>query len=130
MDRGCSRFTVTTAHAQSVAERFAAACTNGDIAELVAVLAPDVVGEFDSGGWIAGAPATAQLGAHLVSVVLADSLFGAGADFRVTDVNGESGVVVALRSQVMAVINLETDGQHIHAIRAVGNPKKLAHLNS
>lgn len=123
------RFDVTPAQAQSVAERFAAACAGGDIADLAAVLAPDVVGEFDSGGRIAGAPQSARVGAGLVSIVLANSLFGAGADFRVADVNGQPGVVVSLRGQVMAVIDLETDGGHVRAIRAIGNPEKLAHLN-
>ena len=123
------RFKVTAAQARSVAERFAAACSNGDIANLTAVLDPDIVGEFDSGGRIAGAPQTAQLGAELVSIVLGNALFGAGADFRVTDVNNQPGIIVALRGQVMAVINLETDGHRIRAIRAIGNPDKLAHLN-
>ena len=123
------RFKVTAAQAQSVAERFAAACTSGNIADLAAVLAPDVVGEFDSGGRIAGTPRTAQLGAELVSIVLGHSLFGAGADFRVTDINSQPGIIVSLRDQVMVVINLETDGHRIRAIRAIGNPDKLAHLN-
>ncbi|MBH0774713.1 sigma-70 family RNA polymerase sigma factor [Nocardia sp. NEAU-351] len=122
------RFDVTGAQAESVAERFAAACAGGDIADLVAVLAPDVVGEFDSGGRIAGAPQSAQVGSELVSIVLADSLFGAGADFRVADVNGRPGVVVSLRGQVMAVIDLETEGHLVRALRAIGNPEKLAHL--
>ncbi len=123
------RFDVTAAQARSVANRFVAACADGDVAALAAVLAPDVVGEFDSGGRIAGAPQSAQVGAELVSVVLAGSLFGAGADFSVVGVNGQPGVVVSLRGQVMAVIDLETDGHLVHAIRAIGNPEKLAHLN-
>jgi len=51
------------------------------------------------------------------------------ADFRVAGVNGQPGVVVSLSGRVMAVIGLETDGHQVHAIRAVGNPEKLAHLN-
>jgi len=30
---------------------------------------------------------------------------------------------------VMAVVTIETDGDTVRAIRAVGNPDKLAHLN-
>ncbi|MEV0033402.1 sigma-70 family RNA polymerase sigma factor [Nocardia sp. NPDC050793] len=123
------RFDVPAAQARAVAERFAAACVNGDLAALASVLAPDVVGEFDSGGRIAGAPRGPQVGSELVSVVLAASLFGTDADFRVTGVNGQPGVVVSLGGRVMAVIGLETDGRLVHAIRAVGNPEKLAHLN-
>ncbi|MBC7307266.1 MAG: sigma-70 family RNA polymerase sigma factor [Dietzia sp.] len=123
------RFDVTHAQARSVAEQFSSACRTGDLGQLAAVLAPDVVGEFDSGGRIAGAPQGPQVGSELVSVVLTRSLFDAGADFAVADINGQPGVVVSLTGQVLAVIGLETDGRLVHAIRAVGNPDKLAHLN-
>jgi RNA polymerase sigma-70 factor, ECF subfamily len=123
------RFDVTPAEARSVAEKFASACRSGDLAQLAAVLAPDVVGEFDSGGRIAGAPHGPQVGAELVSVVLARSLFSAGADFAVADINGQPGVLLSVTGQVMAAIGLESDGRLVHAIRAVGNPEKLARLN-
>jgi RNA polymerase sigma-70 factor (ECF subfamily) len=122
------RFEVPAAQARAVAERFAAACATGDIAALTAVLAPDVVGEFDSGGLVAGAPLGPLAGAGPVAVTLARSLAGAGADFRVTGVNGQPGVIVSVAGQVMAVIGLETDGRRVHVIRAVGNPGKLARL--
>jgi RNA polymerase sigma-70 factor (ECF subfamily) len=123
------RFQVSAAQARQVAERFAAACATGDLASLMAVLAPDVVGEFDSGGRLAGAPLGPLVGAELVAVTLARSFAGAGASFRVAGVNGQPGVVVSLSGQVMAVIGLETDGRRVHVIRAVGNPVKLARLN-
>lgn len=123
------KFDVTPAQARSVAEEFASACRTGDLAQLAAVLAPDVVGEFDSGGRIAEAPQGPEVGAELVSVILARSLFGAGADFAIADINGQPGVLVSVTGQVMAAIGLETDGRLVHAIRAVGNPEKLARLN-
>lgn len=123
------RFDVPVAQAHAVADRFAAACADGDLAALAAVLSADVVGEFDSGGRIRGAPLGPQVGAELVSVVIAHALFAAGADYVVADVNGQPGVVVRLAGRVVAVIGLETDGEVVHAIRAVGNPDKLAHLN-
>ena len=46
-----------------------------------------------------------------------------------TWVSSLSEVVVTLRGQLMAVIDLETDGHIVRAIRAIGNPQKLAHLN-
>ncbi|WP_054813356.1 sigma-70 family RNA polymerase sigma factor [Nocardia arizonensis] len=123
------RFDVPAAEATRVAQRFADACADGDLDALASVLAPNVVGEFDSGGRIPYAPQVPQVGSELVSVVLAAALFGAAADFRVARVNGGPGVVVSLAGRVMAVIGLETDGRLVHAIHAVGNPDKLAHLN-
>jgi RNA polymerase sigma-70 factor (ECF subfamily) len=93
------------------------------------VLAPDVIGEFDSGGRVAGAPLGPLVGAELVAVTLARSLGGGVADIRVAGVNDQPGVIVSLSGRVMAVIGLETDGHLVHVIRAVGNPEKLARLN-
>jgi RNA polymerase sigma-70 factor (ECF subfamily) len=123
------RFEVSASQARSVAERFAAACATGDLASLTAVLAPDVVGEFDSGGLIAGAPLGPLAGAQAVAATLAGTFAGAGAQIRVAGVNGQPGLIVFLSGRVVAVIGLETDGHRVHAIRAVGNPEKLAHLN-
>lgn len=89
-----------------------------------------MIGEFDSGGRIPGAPCTPLVGADLVAITLVHALSGAGARFTVLDVNRQPGVVVELYGRVMAVITIETDGETVHVIRAVGNPDKLAHLNT
>jgi RNA polymerase sigma-70 factor (ECF subfamily) len=123
------RFQVDPASARRVAERFASACAEGDLAGLIAVLDPGVIGEFDSGGRILGAPDAPLVGADLVAITLVRTLSGAGATFTVLDVNRQPGVVVELHGQVMAVITIETDGEKVHVIRGVGNPDKLAHLN-
>lgn len=123
------RFAVDPAKARHVAERFASACAEGDLAGLVAVLDPDVLGEFDSGGRIPGAPHSPLVGAHLVAITLVHALSGAGATFAVLDVNRQPGVVVELHDRVVAVIAIETDGETVHVLRAVGNPDKLVHLN-
>lgn len=47
---GRPRFQVDSALRRRVAERFAAACRNGSLDELVAVLDPDFTGEFESVG--------------------------------------------------------------------------------
>ncbi|MEQ6902219.1 sigma-70 family RNA polymerase sigma factor [Nocardioides sp. YIM 152588] len=123
------RFEVPDADARAVAEAFAAACATGDLAGLMALLDPEVVGEFDSGGRVAGAPQGPLVGAEVVAGVLVRTLAGAGASFATVPVNGQPGVVVSLHGRVMAVICLETDGERVAAIRAIGNPEKLARLD-
>ena len=93
------------------------------------MLDPDVVGDFDSGGTIAGAPIVAQHGAPIIAMTLTYAFAGANATFTVADVNGAPGIVVELHGSVMAVIALETGNDRIVALHAVGNPSKLAHLN-
>lgn len=126
---GEPRFDVDPAAARRVVEQFAHACRSGDLRALLAVLDRDVIGEFDSGGRIPGAPTTEQVGAHLVATTLLQSLGGAGAEFGVVPVNAQPGVRVVLHGRTMAVITFETDEHVIYAIRAIGNPDKLAHLN-
>jgi len=123
------RFDVDPMAARRVVEQFAVACETGDLEALLAVLDPDVVGEFDSGGRIPGAPTTAQVGGYLVATTLRHALGGTSATFHTVDVNAQPGIVVDLHGHIMAVITLETDGNRIHAIRAIGNPVKLARLN-
>lgn len=88
------------------------------------------MGEFDAGGRIPGAPTSALTGAHLVATTLLHALGGSSANFRTAGVNAQPGVVVDLAGQTMVVITLETDRRHVHAIRAIGNPDKLSHLNA
>ena len=123
------RFVVTVADARDVTVRFAAACATGDLDALLAVLDPDVIGEFDSGGRIPGAPLGPLVGSHAVAVTLARSFAGSSATFTTVDVNGQPGVVVDLHGRTMTVIAVDTDGSTVRAIRAIGNPDKLAHLN-
>lgn len=124
------RFDVPADQAREVVERFTQACRGGDLDALLSVLDTDVVGEFDAGGRIPGAPGTPLLGSHLVAGALARVFAGSSAEFVVTDVNGRPGVLVELLGQAMAVIAVETDGHLVRALRAVGNPTKLRRLNA
>ncbi|MGK2316531.1 sigma-70 family RNA polymerase sigma factor [Gordonia rhizosphera] len=124
-----ARFAPDPATARRLCERFAHACSDGDLDGLVAVLAPDVAGDFDSGGLIAGAPAGELRGAEPVAAQLLRSLGGPALDFVVVPVNGEPGVVVRRSGRVVAVISFMFGPDRITIIHGVGNPEKLRHLN-
>ncbi|HEX7131703.1 MAG TPA: sigma-70 family RNA polymerase sigma factor [Iamia sp.] len=123
------RFDVDPTVARRVVEGFASACARGDIEALIAVLDTDAVGEFDSGGRIPGAPLGPVVGARTIAATLARTFSGSSATFTTAEINAQPGVVVDLHGRTMAVIAVETDGLTISAIRAIGNPDKLAHLN-
>jgi RNA polymerase sigma-70 factor (ECF subfamily) len=118
----------TRAELQAVAERFASACQTGDLAGLVAVLDPDVVGDFDSGGRVPNAPTEELRGAHAVASRLLGTLRHQRFTFSVADVNGDPGVVVLLHDRVVVVISLTCTRGRVGAIHAIGNPHKLAHV--
>jgi RNA polymerase sigma-70 factor (ECF subfamily) len=123
------RFSVDRDVHAAVVRRFADAIETGNLAALIAVLDPDVVGDFDSGGVIPGAPTRELHGAAAVARQLIRALSGRGATFETVDVNGDPGLTVAIAERIVAVIATAISNGRIHLIHAVGNPAKLAHLN-
>lgn len=113
---------------EQVAERFAAACRAGAIGPLVAVLDPDVVGDFDHGGAVPGAPVRPVEGAGAVARVLVRAFAGLDATFAVERVNGDPGTVVRVGGRPVAVVAFAVDDGRITVIHAVGNPAKLGHV--
>jgi RNA polymerase sigma-70 factor (ECF subfamily) len=127
-DPSASRFAVAGEEHAEVVRRFALACEQGDLEALIDVLAEDVVGDFDSGGAIPGAPVAEIEGAGPVARQLLASVAGAGPTVRPATVNGDPGVVVSVGGVVAAVIALGIRHGRIDHIHGVGNPAKLAHL--
>lgn len=125
---GEARFAVDPAAARRLSERFAAAASDGDLDGLVAVLATDATGHFDSGGVFPDAPTEVVVGAETVARQLLASVGGLGLEFQVAEVNAEPGIVIRRRGRVLSVLALEFADDRISAIHGVGNPKKLGHV--
>jgi RNA polymerase sigma-70 factor (ECF subfamily) len=123
------RAAVDRAELERVAQRFADACASGAIEELLEVLDPDVVGDFDSGGHIGAAPLDAIDGAVTIAQTLAWAFRDSRFTFAVDDVNGEPGVIARLGDRIVAVIALGIRDGRVDLIHAIGNPHKLRHLS-
>jgi len=123
-----SRFSADPDEQREVARRFALACSSGDFDLLVSILDPDVVGDFDSGGYVADAPLQPVRGARADAGQLHRSFAAAGCTFEVADINGEAGVVVLRAGRVMAVIAVGVVAGRVDHIHGVGNPNKLAEV--
>lgn len=126
--QGEARFSVDPTVARRLSERFAAAASDGDLDGLVAVLAADATGHFDSGGVFPDAPAEVVVGAETVARQFLAGVGGRGLDFEVAEVNAEPGIVVRRRGRVISVLALEFAHDRISVIHGIGNPKKLAHV--
>ncbi len=111
-----------------VARRFADACAAGEMEPLLEILDPGVVGDFDSGGAVPGAPLTAIVGGERVARVLLHAFVGAGYRFTVEEVNGEPGVAVRAGDRLVAVMAFGVRDGRVNVVHAVGNPDKLGHL--
>ncbi len=128
MDPDSPRVSVDRTELERVAQRFADACASGAIEPLLEVLDPNVVGDFDSGGHIAGAPLDAIDGAEPIAATLVHAFRNPRFEFDVGEINGEPGVIARLGGRVVAVIALGLRDGRVDLIHAIGNPAKLSHL--
>lgn len=120
--------TADTSTRERVVERFLRACAAGDVDGLIEVLVADAIGEFDSGGDIAGAPVEPVLGAEPIARTLLRAFTGIAAMFVPVTVNAEPGAAVQIGAQTVAVLSFEFSGARIRHIHAIGHPGKLTHL--
>ncbi|MDB4964442.1 MAG: polymerase sigma-70 factor, subfamily [Myxococcales bacterium] len=124
------RFAPSAEEHARVLAAFAQTVVQGNLAALQQLLADDATLWADGGGKVRGAATRAVHGSESVArflAGLAPKLFvGVELAFEIREVNGWPALVVRGEGGVVAVMNIETDGQKIVAIRNVVNPDKLA----
>jgi RNA polymerase sigma-70 factor (ECF subfamily) len=112
-----------------VTERFLAACTGGDLAQLMEVLAPEVTLVSDGGG-LAPAPRKAIHGLDLVARALVTFAGRMPADpsVELVELNGGPGIVVRSGAEPAAAISLHLVNGAVAEIHLITNPEKLTAL--
>ncbi len=128
---GRGRFEASREHGEELADRFVSAVEDGELADLEAMLAEDVVLRGDGGG---KAPALARAlhGAGRVAKTL--SAWGKVARrsdlrFQRVEINGQPGVLTRdSEGGVISVLSLDIAEGRIQGIYGVVNPDKLGHL--
>ncbi|GLV52683.1 RNA polymerase sigma24 factor [Thermobispora bispora] len=112
-----------------VTKRFLAAAAGGDLAGLMAVLAPEVTLISDGGGK-APAPRKPIVGVESVARALVTFAGRAPADPRaeIVELNGGPGIVVYSGTTPVAAITLHLAGGAVHTIHLISNPDKLTRL--
>jgi RNA polymerase sigma-70 factor (TIGR02957 family) len=115
-----------------LAARFFEAFEDGNLEELEALLADDVVLHGDGGG---KAPALARALQGRVRVARTLRAFSRAAErfgfdhLRQVEMNGEAGCLAIDRDgKLITAISLQIEGGQIRAINSVANPDKLDHL--
>jgi RNA polymerase sigma-70 factor, ECF subfamily len=123
VEDGRPRFPPTYAEQRELVAAFAAACAEGDLERLVALLDPDVVWRGDGGGKVA-----AHYGERGARPVAESMLLMAQRPPRhmgMVTVNGAPGLVLRDADGVLSVISFTVDGGRISAIDVIRNPDKL-----
>jgi RNA polymerase sigma-70 factor, ECF subfamily len=125
------RYAIDRLARREATERFLRACLGGDLAQLMAVLAPDVTLHGDTGGFTPG-PRRTIFGADRVARLFAGAVdrVPAGTAIEYLDVNG-SPAAAALAGGVcyaVFVVDLDPISGLVSAVYLVSNPEKLAGL--
>jgi RNA polymerase sigma-70 factor (ECF subfamily) len=125
------RFDPDPSERRALAERFLAAARDGDLAGLVAILAPDAVIIGDGGGRARALPRPLVGAAPIARAMVA--FYGQidrwGVHLEPALVNGQPGFrTIDPEGRLVNVVGLDITDGAITAIRAVLNPDKLGHL--
>jgi RNA polymerase sigma-70 factor, ECF subfamily len=121
------RFQVTETAKAGLLKRFVAAAEATDEALLMQLFAPDATWTADGGGRTA-ASARPIVGANEIAklvVSLQRRFYDNRASMHLTNINGETGLVIRVDGRIIATISIATDGDRIQAVYAVVNPDKL-----
>jgi RNA polymerase sigma-70 factor (ECF subfamily) len=126
------RFAVPRERQEELTERFMHAVETGDDDALVAMLAEDAVAYTDGGGKVRAAPRPIVGREKVARFLTASARRGAKITpftIRPATVNGRPGrVLVGEDGGVVAVVEIDIDGDRIRAVNVVGNPDKLTHV--
>ncbi len=125
------RFEASREQRDEVARRFFAAAAGGDLADLLELLAPDVIVVGDGGGkaWAAARPlyGPERAARFLIGLLRRGQKMGARAEL--VWVNGQPGAVsYDAQGRVINVFALDIADGMVQAVRSVVNPDKLRHL--
>ena len=129
------RYPLDDAQRRSVAERFLAACTGGDVAPLLAMLSPEITVIADGGGVVSAATRPVVGLDHVSRFLLGivdkySKLIEDGMDIRIevspAAVNGAPAIIAYDDDKVLYVytLDLDVDGR-IRTIFGMANPEKL-----
>ncbi len=129
---GAPRFEASREERERLADRFFAAFTGeGDVEDLIELLAADVVAYGDGGGK-APAARKAVHGRERVARLLgglAEQARKLGVRARRTEINGQPGAVfLDSGDRVISITTLDIAEGQVQAVRSITNPEKLAHL--
>src|SRR6202034_71973 len=120
------RMRVSRSEQQAVLQRFLAALRTGQLAELMEVMAPDVVLIADGGGLAAAALAPVH-GASLVARVLARASRSAFASTTVW-LNGAPAGLIEVAGE-SAAVSLDVQDGRVARVYLIRNPRKLTRLD-
>ncbi|MFH8370163.1 RNA polymerase sigma-70 factor [Streptomyces sp. NPDC018031] len=122
------RYAVDPAQQRDLTERFIAAAAGGDLARLLALLAPDARLVGDGGGKAQAPLRILRTADHIGRFLAGAAARLPGAEVTLAEVNGGWAGVVLLDGRPDMVFSLDVADGAIRCVYVVRNPEKLARL--
>lgn len=112
-----------------ITERFALACTTGNVEDLLAILAPDVVAISDGGGKVSAArrPVTGAEKVSRLCIGLGTRVIP-GMWTNMLEINGQAAIVAYVDTTPFLLVQISTVNGLVDQIFMVRNPDKLRGL--
>lgn len=128
---GRPRFAPDKAAHEAILGRFFGAVVQGDVHGVEELLAQQVVVRSDGGGKVRAAINEVSGPHNVARLLIGIAKKGSpGAHYELRDVNGWPSLLGLEGEKVVAVVQLETDGQLVYGVSMVLNPDKLAHVTA
>lgn len=127
VERGRPRFAPTFEQQHQLVEAFAAACQEGDMDRLIALLDPEVVWRGDGGGKVSTLYQDVH-GAKNVAFGMLRFTQRPPHHMRIVLVNGAPGIVLKDAGGVITVVSFTVCNSKIIAIDVIRNPDKLTNI--
>lgn len=127
VDQASATSTVDAAHHRELADRFIAACSNGDFDALVTMLDPSAWGEVDLGPRDPRTGTGAKGRKNVVANVLE---YMTGTTMVSHPIAGEPVILAFARTRLYAVLVLSTREDTITKLHVIADPDKLALVSS
>lgn len=126
VEDGRPRTPATEAEQRELVDAFTAACQDGDLPALIALLDPDVVLRGDGGGKVATLQHIEREAERVASMIVAHAGTVGPLDIRPIEVNGAAGLAIHGADGQLSVMSFTVDAGRISAINIMRNPDKLA----
>ncbi len=125
------RFEATEEDRRRLIEKFRAAVGAADEQTLLSLFAEDATGVSDGGGRVTAARKVIEGGHKIARLYYHLGLKSKGLlDVKITEINGELGLISTVFGQPVAATVFEIEGEKIHRVYQVMNPEKLKGLTS
>lgn len=124
------RFPVSHQQQEQITRQFLEASTQGNLQDLLTLLAKDVTFWSDGGGRVAAALRPLHGAMKVARFLLAiQRRFLTSAQVQLVEVNGLPGILIGSERDIQGVMTFEIVDSYIQAIYSVRNPEKLERLS-